>query len=431
VPNRGALSPPRRASAGNQNTRSQLQPLQEVSSDPAYDADVVHTVVSSTKDALGLLFKAAEHQESDSDDPDDPTLAVGPRDSPASAHTSYVHVPVVPCRLSKPSKSVIDLWNKHRFVRQGWFSATEAVTYIDQFFQNLASLSPVSVSFFSEHSNHKSLILDEPLLCCTILMISSRYHVLPGSGGNSRAEYTHLRLWKHCEHLIARITYGQEKYSTAKTRTLGSVKALLLMTEWHPRALHFPPDQDGWDLSLSASVDDDFGCDRNEISNVDRWREEVFEPAKRSDRMSWMLLGLATTLAHELGVFDEAEHEDDGQRIAFETRIRSQRMLFLYVSQLSLRIGCTSFLPQNLSLSLTAAMSKNVEIAVRDRDAFVSQFIEITKLRKTTTEMFFPSKSATKQIMSSGRYISLLEHFHPLIAQWYQKFKDSKFSSGF
>ena len=391
---------------------------------------MVQTVVSSSKDALGLLFKAAEQQETDSDEQADNPPAARAYDSPASALTSNVNVSMIPpSTLSRPSKAVVELWNQHRFVRQGWFSAVEAVTYVDLFFRNLASLSPVSSSFYADHSNHKSLILDEPLLCCTILMISSRYHVLPGPGGASRAEFIHMRLWKHCEYLIARITFGQEKYSTAKSRTLGSIKALLLMTEWHPRALHFPPEHDGWDASLAPSIDDNFGVDRYEDNHLHRWREDVFEPAKRSDRMSWMLLGMATTLAHELGVFEEPDPEDDRQKLSPETRIRTQRMLFLYVNQLSLRIGCTSFLPQNLSLSLTTPMSSQADPSTRDRDSFISQFIEITKLRKTTTEMFFPSKSATRQIMNSGRYITLLEHFQPLIAQWYHRFTDTKFTT--
>lgn len=390
----------------------------------------MQTVVSSSKDALGLLFKAAEQQETDSDEQSDRHVTARAYDNPASALTSNVNPSMIPpSTLSKPTKAVIQLWNQHRFVRQGWFSAVEAVTYVDLFFRNLASLSPVSSTFYADHSNHKSLILDEPLLCCAILMISSRYHVLPGPGGASRADFIHMRLWKHCEHLIARITFGQEKYSIAKCRTLGSIKALLLMTEWHPRALHFPPELDGWDATLAPSMDDNFGVDRHDNSHLHRWREDVFEPAKRSDRMSWMLLGLATTLAHELGVFEEPDPEDHLYKLGPETRIRTQRMLFLYVNQLSLRIGCTSFLPQSLSLSLTAPMTSQSDAMTTDRDSFISQFIEITKLRKTTTEMFFPSKSATRQVMNSGRYITLLEHFQPLIAQWYQKFTETKFTT--
>lgn len=34
-------------------------------------------------------------------------------------------------RLSRPDEITLDFWDKCRFVRQGWFTAQEAVTYID------------------------------------------------------------------------------------------------------------------------------------------------------------------------------------------------------------------------------------------------------------------------------------------------------------
>ena len=387
---------------------------------------LIDAVVSSSKDALGILFNAAEQNESDDSD-----VQVDARtyESPGSALTLGRHqlAAPLPSALSSPSQSIIDIWKRHRFVLQGWFTAVEAITYIDLFFKNLASLSPVSNTFYADHRNHKSLILDEPLLCCTLLMISSRYHILPGPGGQSRADYIHMRLWKHCEHLIQRITFGQEKYSSAKSRTLGSIKALLLMTEWHPRSLHFPPENDGWDSSLAPSVDDHYpDSDRSgATASSMRWREEVFEPAKRSDRMSWMLLGLATTLAHELGVFQELDLEDDlDQQMSPHNRIRTRRLLFLYVNQLSLRLGCTSFLPQSVSMTLTPPASQPYDAATLDRDKLISLWIDITKLRKTSTEMLFASRATTRQLMSSGRYLALLEHFQPLLAQWKGSFDE-------
>lgn len=47
-----------------------------------------------------------------------------------------------------------------------------------------------------------------------------------------------------------KIMLGQVKPSKAQTRTIGSIEALLLLSEWHPRALHFPTAADGWDCEL-------------------------------------------------------------------------------------------------------------------------------------------------------------------------------------
>lgn len=62
----------------------------------------------------------------------------------------------------------------------------------------MSGLSPLAAAIAPEHIDHHKLVLEEPLLCTTIVMISSRYHVLQGSGGMSRANFIHMRLWKYC-----------------------------------------------------------------------------------------------------------------------------------------------------------------------------------------------------------------------------------------
>ncbi|KAK4550037.1 hypothetical protein LTR36_003004 [Oleoguttula mirabilis] len=62
------------------------------------------------------------------------------------------------------------------------------------------------------------------------------------------------------------------------------------------------------------------------------------------------------------------------------------------------------------------------EQACRDRETVLSGWIGITKLLTTATHMFFASKSATKQMLTSYRYLDLLEHFQPLLAKWHTEF---------
>jgi len=302
---------------------------------------------------------------------------------------------------------------------------------LGSFFRNLSHLSPVADSYYADHKNHKRLILEEPLLCCTLLMISSRYHILPGLGGSSRADFIHSRLWKHCEHLIQRITLGMEKYSIAKTRTLGSIKALLLVIEWNPRALHFPPENDGWDASLAPGIDDTYSMhDRSSDANHP-WREEVFEPAKRSDRMSWTLLGLACTLGLELGVFEEGGGGPyPSQR---EDLKHTHRLLTLYSSQVALRMGCTNLLDQITlqSRSPSTEIANDADKAQQEREIMLSKWIEITKLLKTTSQMFFTItyRTGVKSNVLSKNYMNLIEHFEPLLIAWRKEFKLLQFTS--
>lgn len=120
-----------------------------------------------------------------------------------------------------------------------------------RFFRNLSPLSPILLDYFSNHENHSALISSEPMLCTTILTISSRYHVLHGEGGMLRSDDIHRKFWLYWKTLFMRVMYGEDSGPNASTRSIGTIESLLLMTEWHPRALHFAPDVDGWEFDMS------------------------------------------------------------------------------------------------------------------------------------------------------------------------------------
>jgi len=251
---------------------------------------------------------------------------------------------------------------------------------------------------------------------------------LPGPTGATHSAFIHNRLWKHVEHLIQRITFGTEKLSSAKSRTLGSIQALLLTIEWHPRSLHFPPDNDGWDASLGPTSDDAYQPKTRKPDAMDRWRDDVFEPAKRSDRMSWTLVGLATTLAHELGVFSSAEDDTtpDELEVFLCTRPRIRKLLYFFTTQLSLRLGCTNIFPRGdqitTLLPLDSGAQQTSDIS-QNSSVTLSQWASITKLLNTATQMFFENASVTRQIISTFRYQDMLEHYRPLLAKWREEFE--------
>jgi hypothetical protein len=346
---------------------------------------------------------------------------------------------------------VLRVWNACRFVKMGWFSAQEAMTFMDlyvislinglgcyidvsRFFENMAPLSPVLTDFFASHKNQYYLVTQEPMLCYTILMISSRYHTLPGVGGYSRSFFIHHRLWQHCQHLLLRITLGQEKISKAKTRTIGSVEALLLMSEWHPRALQFPPETDGWDSDLLMTNTDirDPPSLNEDIPVSSRWREDVVEPTKRFERMSWMVLNSALALAHELGVFDLtarlARQDDlvglDAERYLEYLEVRRQRLpslLFTFINALSSRIGCTSPMPSDVGISMPETRTSLHSI---DRDwlLFMNAWIELMKLTSSVTDTLFPLMNVSSSTGSSDTFIPVLERKQVLLASWQQRY---------
>ena len=81
-----------------------------------------------------------------------------------------------------------------------------------------------------------------------------------GVGGRLRSDDIHRKFWLYWKTLFMRVMNAQDTGSNQKTRALGTIESFLLMTEWHARALHFPPDVDGWDCEmLDASDDEEHG----------------------------------------------------------------------------------------------------------------------------------------------------------------------------
>ncbi|KAF2268918.1 hypothetical protein CC78DRAFT_558083 [Lojkania enalia] len=409
-------------------------------SQPDLQNSVMRTVVSSGSDALNLLFEAAHHRDA-IDAQDNVTSASQPYETPQSGPSipnpsSPFTFRAQPVQMSQPSPETLKIWTSCRFVQMGWFSAHEAITYVDLFFKNCSPLSPILSDFYANHANHFSLIALDPFLCVTILMVSSRYNVLPGVGGASRGYFVHDRLWEQCQRFIMKLMLGQVKPSKAQTRTIGSIEALLLLSEWHPRALHFPTASDGWDCELMIGVNNHTTEGSKLLegdSTSSRWLEDVIEPAKRSDRMSWMLMGCALSLAQELGLFEDNSNVEKDQISypKFSTeylvlrRIRARKLLYVFIEQLSWRLGCTSMIPQSLNHALMEKIPvDSVTGAVEQWQSFMSAWVELTKLARSVSDTVYPSASFTRNLLRTGRYIGLLEHFQPLLTTWRRKYLD-------
>jgi hypothetical protein len=208
--------------------------------------------------------------------------------------------------LSNPSQTTLKSWKSCLFVKLGWFTTAEAVTYVDLFFQNMNTLSPILNNYYHAHSNHHTLVLKDPVLCCTIITLSSRYHLLAGEGGLTRGFQIHYRMWKHCQSLFHRVVWGQRGTTKDQVGALGTIESFLLVTEWHPRSIHLPVDLDSWESEPMGSENDEgfrigkglfsrkaFICAfANHLVVPNKWLQEIQEITQRSDRMSWSVYGL-------------------------------------------------------------------------------------------------------------------------------------------
>ncbi|KAL2274819.1 hypothetical protein FJTKL_02721 [Diaporthe vaccinii] len=53
-----------------------------------------------------------------------------------------------------------------------------------------------------------------------------------------------------------------------------------------------------------------------------------------------------------------------------------------------------------------------------DRNSFIIAWTELTKMVRSISDVTFPSQAITNQLLRSGRYISIIEHFRLLLSGW-------------
>ena len=111
--------------------------------------------------------------------------------------------------------------------------------------------------------------------------------------------------------------------------------------------MHFPPGDDGDEILALTEADTE-----HLLINDDEAQKEATngqtsfttwsEPALRSDRLCWSLIGTAHNLAYELGLFGSFA---DSQQQTSSRAQRLERLLYVYVSQTSGRLGLASMIP--------------------------------------------------------------------------------------
>ena len=299
---------------------------------------------------------------------------------------------------------------------------------LGSFRRHISPFTPVRAGDYCKPSNQQRLVENEPMLCCTILMISSRFFTLSSSGGVLRGQMLHQRLWEHCEILIRRILYGLEKTSTSRVRIVSTIESFLLISDWHPHSILFPLDHDSFESDPEP-------LDRQGIREAERssgpsveWRNSVLEPARRSDRMSLMMLGTANNLAYELGLFADdlgMITDDDQER---RRRMRTRKLLYIYVINIAVKMGFPSGLPQDIVFAASKESFNSLNEIGTPFEAWntiADLWLELVRLSKAASAIFFVSHAHTKRQLLNGQYVTLIQHISPLLDRWYTKFQMS------
>jgi hypothetical protein len=147
-----------------------------------------------------------------------------------------------------------------------------------------------------------------------------------------------------------------------------------------------------------------------------------------------MLLGNATCLAYDIGIFDD-DDDDRSSTVppcSFDQKhrkIRLQYLCYIYIHSFSARYGRGSaMLPKHITLNTERGSNQSVKQTLantcEDDWRYLRAAVGLTKLMKHASEVLFVSKRTTRELLRTGTYNSLLSHFEPLLRAWRQSFDE-------
>jgi hypothetical protein len=200
--------------------------------------------------------------------------------------------------------------------------------------------------------------------------------------------------------------------------------------------MHFPPGDDDGELTIQPLTEADEqemlnGTSRNATTG---WTE----PALRSDRMCWSLVGSAYTLAFEIGIFDSMF--ENGKWIPgpqIKTSYDSQRadrigrLLDIYVTQTAGRLGFPNMLaPQHsvdrvdyFKMDVPPGTYQSPYDAPEPSEKIQRAWAELTAIMRQTNAEMFQSKQQTRDRIQTGAYLGFLEAYGPRMKTWLERFE--------
>lgn len=263
----------------------------------------------------------------------------------------------------------------------------------------MAPLTPIRNDYNSNSENHYEIVTSEPFLCCVIMMISSRYHTLPGPGGQFRGYMIHKHLWNRFQEMINELILGQHGTGI---RTLGSIEALLLLSEWQPRGLQSP-------------------LGRSPLQSS--WRQCTSRITETHDSMAWMTISIAMSLAQELGIFDHVDPRTGnshprGPESHHVRRCKSiASLLHTYQCQLATRLGRKSTAMPGIGDWPKLSNLKECGFEKKEEDwaSFMAAWVELSVTCRSIDEILFPSAQVTNSMLVNNRYISIIDNFQCIL----------------
>lgn len=370
--------------------------------DSSEENDITVKELHNTSDALDILAQAARNY---------PKL-----ESPPSPQVPQPESSVQEQKVFQPKHTIADT---EVIKEKKFLTEHEAVLFINYFFEQLHPFYP----FIPEEMHTTEALAQMPILLVVILTISSRYCKFAEKGTKyfislSRGSQIHSNLWDYCQQLISQTVWAE-----ASTRSIGTVYSFLLISEWNPRAIHWrfndyansprpiPTSSAGStplatpDLNEPSKTGSSNSSSNTQEPNKKGTLPQAFYPpklpgdngfdaSKRSDRMSWLLIGTAIRLAQDIGVMES----DSNVYVATH----------LSETVLALRLGRRPML----------SSSGEDEFLNLEFTPFQQAKLAILKIMSLAHETLYLSRKNTRELLQGGRFLAFLNLFGPHLNNW-------------
>ncbi|KAF7545561.1 hypothetical protein G7Z17_g9088 [Cylindrodendrum hubeiense] len=393
------------------------------SSNAALDARtrLVSTHIHNTSDALDLLTFAATGSQG--------------HHNHSAAHVDESHTPPIDASIhdaANDAKKIAAAWNGFVLIRRGVVSQQEVVEYLDFFFECLWPLKPVIPSYYRNKVNYSLLALEEPLLLTCIVTLASRYFNLSGGHGEIRSERIHWRSWLLLQRFLQSVMWGSNT-----TRSIGAIASMLLLIDWHVKAINNPMDFTEGEEAINF-VDDSatsFKTSPNDADSLTGQRRygmtslmeklNIVSPAYRSNKMSWILLSNAIALAHE-GCCFEYEPPSATTKMSEAETVRQEwsRLVcvFIYLTDegLATRLGLEPLLPEKSRQVVRDQYSTTFADSLQDSmlwEGYFELFVEARKGRE-----FLHSLKKTGASLSNQNLVPNLERLGRALNRWERQY---------
>ncbi|KAK0653294.1 hypothetical protein DIS24_g6182 [Lasiodiplodia hormozganensis] len=139
--------------------------------------------------------------------------------------------------------------------------------------------------------------------------------------------------------------------------------------------------------------------------------------------MVWMLIGLASTIAHEIGLWDADSIPSRITTENDERKLRIKKHLLLECVEAHFRLGKAATMQQPFGLSFEV-QPPNTVIELDEKRKCLHRCldcgIECAQLVHMATTALYQSPAQTKAMITSKKYLSAVMHYDTLLRSWHE-----------